>query len=548
MNRLRPFTMIGYPFHGLAVNGTLTHVTGDKPVNGDGGNIVVRHPAAPVKTRSPGQLIADAANNLEWRNYALLCGSNRAVNGGAELGSNAWLYCAPDGRTWIVTVDTSVVGDTLNVEVWRRKLFGLWKHGTPYAINDELLVTQAVQFVLPVEYVGAITANECAADAGVPYAACIVPDPAGSSVYVHVLCDNDVYDATKCQYHGDDQSLYAIIELDLSGSGDPDNGGVGISCTVPNVDLYDDLVVTRTSDKTFGQPVAIAYPDGTFTSTVSTYDDPPPAIGAGDPCPIGQTYEEVHECQPVNSGVTNQWQHGPALERHSVIHRTHHGDLVRREAENYLQLDYNHIVPGDMRRTVHWLSVDDGNNGCQWQIQGFTDEVTARQLTYAKLFGDGGFGYDFNGGQISEGAFWSYTEAYTESYSGFGTGKPCSTYGYTGSLVNVPHAAELTFSGGALTNGMTVADLDIRGGVSIWPGVIIAGWNFKKPDNSGSRVYHSTFIGLGEAGAQAMYSNDFETFAIPPGLGDVVTGWSFQPVTMEWHSSKGNPVNVYQYC
>jgi len=80
MNRLIPPQDIGMPYHGLALNGEATVGLKTVSVNGTGPCTVVRHPSAQGNRRNIRQQKRDAALGFEWRDYALLCGYNRAVN------------------------------------------------------------------------------------------------------------------------------------------------------------------------------------------------------------------------------------------------------------------------------------------------------------------------------------------------------------------------------------------------------------------------------------------------------------------------------------
>lgn len=96
----------GQPYHGLLVNGSLTLSTG----------ATIEWPGAPYGdayrfevpgtslTMDPAEVAIEAALGREWRSVALLTGHMRNY-AGIVVGSNAWLYGAPDGTVWRIECD-----------------------------------------------------------------------------------------------------------------------------------------------------------------------------------------------------------------------------------------------------------------------------------------------------------------------------------------------------------------------------------------------------------------------------------------------------------
>jgi hypothetical protein len=97
---------LGQPYHGLLVNGSLTLSTG----------ATIEWPGAPygdvyrfevpgtTLTMDPAEVAIEAALGREWRSVALLTGHMRNY-AGIVVGSNAWLYGAPDGTVWRIECD-----------------------------------------------------------------------------------------------------------------------------------------------------------------------------------------------------------------------------------------------------------------------------------------------------------------------------------------------------------------------------------------------------------------------------------------------------------
>lgn len=92
---------LGQPYHGLVVGGELTLSTGAKlPFPGSSGDCYkLEVPGTPALEMSPEEVAIEAAAGREWRTYALLSGRAR-LYGGVVVGTNAWLYAAPDGTVW----------------------------------------------------------------------------------------------------------------------------------------------------------------------------------------------------------------------------------------------------------------------------------------------------------------------------------------------------------------------------------------------------------------------------------------------------------------
>ena len=103
--------MFGHPWHGLVEDGTLTlpnAATMPYPAPtaaGEADVLAFVVPGTPPVTRSTEQAAADAAAGRQWLDYALISGRSPRRLYGKTLGGNAsWLYAAPDGSRWRVTL------------------------------------------------------------------------------------------------------------------------------------------------------------------------------------------------------------------------------------------------------------------------------------------------------------------------------------------------------------------------------------------------------------------------------------------------------------
>lgn len=104
-------TLWGHPWHGLVEDGVLTlpnAATMAYPApsgEGEADVLVFQVPGTPAVTRTPEQTAADAAAGRQWLDHAIISGrSTRRLYGQAIGGNGSWLYAAPDGSRWLVTL------------------------------------------------------------------------------------------------------------------------------------------------------------------------------------------------------------------------------------------------------------------------------------------------------------------------------------------------------------------------------------------------------------------------------------------------------------
>ncbi len=291
LNKLIPYYEIGMPYHGLAVDGTLTTSDGDKTIHAPSASgicQVVRHPLAPGVNRNTNQLARDTAKGYEWRDYALLTGLNRGVNGSqGVIGADKWLYCDAGGNTWIVGLtdyDTGVqpppvthegvtvshIGTTvthtgtlqnsqMEFYLWLEGTFG--RYGKPYPFERRFLKSLVWSPTIPSWYSGIYSAADI-----VPYVylrpESIVFEADGSAAYVNLYMDTssgtaltiarDVYYETM-PYHNDQDfsvvtgdPMIGVLRVDLTGIGDLNSNGTGIEATITkDMDFETDMVLYR---------------------------------------------------------------------------------------------------------------------------------------------------------------------------------------------------------------------------------------------------------------------------------------------------------------
>ncbi|MCB1723195.1 MAG: hypothetical protein KDJ39_05825 [Gammaproteobacteria bacterium] len=363
---LKRFTAVGMPWHGLAIDGDLSTLAGTKNITGDGDCVVVRHPSAPGANRSVAQQASDAAKGLEWRDYALLCGSTRAVNGGPVLGGTAWLYCAPDGRTWRMTAEIIEGDTTVDINVWRRELYG--RFGRNYSITDELVGTLTWAPGIPSWYSGGYTIEDVIDHIKLsvqPKNLTVSPD--GSLAYLHVYCEDFVGNLVESIYlettsagrtnrFGTTSALVGIIKIQLSGSGDPfTNGGEGITATVTEDLAFEGGLVNRAD-------LAEDPPGWSFSYFVGDHVDdltetPPPGY-PGDDCgnPQATAFVRAYTASAVAEATSLQ---GSTYTNAAILYKTPHGVVTRTIEIIDTSIDFTIDVAGSYSREYElWNCAD----------------------------------------------------------------------------------------------------------------------------------------------------------------------------------------------
>lgn len=557
MNKFVPIKTIGMPYHGLAeaLNYpsewlTLTTSDGDKLVKGNGGAVVVRHPSAPGASRTPAQQVNDTANGYEWRDYALLCGGTRAVNGGPELGRQRWLYCSADGRTWVMSVEKSVAGNVFTLEIWRRALFGYFGPNPP-SITDEKVGEVAIPFVLPSDYTGVLTAADVAASAWIDRAACTVPSPDGSSVFVHVMADEDVYWATEVVMEDKVGGTYAIVPVTISGTGDVANGGVGITASFGTVDQYDDLVIEAFRG---GSGLADRAPNDWYgwecVGGRITEDHPNPPLSAG------LTYTDTYWTEWANPNAVYGGDTGVKDHRRAVVYRTHQGDVEHAKILDWSGWIYTTVNAGRREIVSTFLSVFDyynpgtGVTHYKWQAQGsvYTDTMWWDEESRFEPQEE----VSIKVGGVEVAGRWQVKVDHRKKYYwGFVQSSSCTLWtgnnvvGTLPSDIYLPDEYESTI--GTIAPGFPMYNVDMEGDFTIYPGMIIMQFHYTKPDYSNLKRFQQVGVGIGE-NSVAKFMDEYIEFSAgvwPPPINLVQNRWAFQPVTLEGvHDTE---TGIFQY-
>jgi hypothetical protein len=253
---VKTYTQIGMPFHGRAEDGVLVTPAGNKTVCNENFEytrncLVVRHPSAPGVTRSTEQLTHDTTQGHDWRDYALLCGRQRCVNGHEPgLGPDHWLYCDTSGPTWDVSITQTNNAGTIDFKLWLNNPFG--RLGRQRSFTAQLLDTWTFTPSLPSWYGGSATVADVIAEVGF----LVYQNDAGTAAVLNVIAGAgiapDVYEES-C--YGDytgalgGPALIATANIALSGNGDLDDNGNGITGTITaDLDFETGIVTARESN------------------------------------------------------------------------------------------------------------------------------------------------------------------------------------------------------------------------------------------------------------------------------------------------------------
>lgn len=360
-NKLRPYSEIGMPYHGLATNGTLPTSNGDKSIPQPsfyGPCQVIRHPLAPGPDRNPNQVANDTAKGFDWRNYALLTGPGHGVNGSAELGSTQWLYCDAGGNTWQVGIGTVEAGQAEQVthfgEFVTHLGFDVTNTGT--LNNDELLIQVVLEKIwgrfgkvyefergllgeflwspdIPSWYGGAISAADVVAETDITRPECVVVNGSGSQALLHLfvkestqgdIISGQVYPETQPYTNGNNginpegPALIGIVGITITGIGDINDNGNGLAAVLADDSRFEsELIVSRTRGNT----------PGTGVEDWRVVRDPVP--DCPNPFPPEETTSYNPNTRIENSGDTAGTDPGTTWEYEAILYKTFDGDVRR---------------------------------------------------------------------------------------------------------------------------------------------------------------------------------------------------------------------------
>jgi len=280
------------PYHGLAESGTLSHTSGNKTIVGTGGGCIeVRNPQAPGNTRTTEQQAADTTAGLEWRDYALLCGTQHAVNGGPVLGANKWLYCDANGLTWVVGIEQTQNANSVDVALKLYAQFGAFrKQSKEFAASTLASLNWTAS--MPTWYTGVLTPSDIVYqnmyfDKG----DFIVPNTTGASTYINGYYAGGVgFEVNLMSTPAGTGSVISVLLASISGTGDPDNSGDGITATLVESHAFEGDLVTRMDyyETSTGWPTPPDYTKRSQSRT-DTFDPPEAATTPSE----GDTWQTV---------------------------------------------------------------------------------------------------------------------------------------------------------------------------------------------------------------------------------------------------------------
>jgi len=344
VNKLRPFKAQGMPWHGLATDGVLPTTVGNKTVAYDATGFVgpckaVRHPQAPGVSRNTAQVARDTAQGHTWRDYALLTGPQHNVNGGPALGADSWLYCDAGGATWVMRLEAIDNGATMTFKLWLDALFG--RSGRDRSFTPQVLATLSSWAPeIPSWYGGSYTAADVIDELIVATAETIAPSPDGASVFVNIRCTDQaicaaVYPETAEIYSRTDfwpvnDSTVAVLEIAISGLGDIDDDGNGITATLTEDMAYETGTTPLVTNRQKWTSAAWGTPYSWDLSETAQ-----PTAPTGGACPADETLEYTFTASFTNQQGDNPYATSrTGIEYDAVLYKTPDGTIERSVIEH----------------------------------------------------------------------------------------------------------------------------------------------------------------------------------------------------------------------
>lgn len=351
------------PWHGLAVNGELTTLADGiktitkSPDNFDewGPCVVVRHPSAPgASARTTEQLAKDATHGYDWRDYALLTGINKTVNGAVDLGAKSWLYIDPAGVTWLLRLDITANVNDVTFEVVRVAAFG--RFGIQRTYSDTVIASLVWAPDIPSWYTGSVTAADVVQKIDVFRHYNLCPNEDGTLAYFNIHCfdfdyNRDLYLETTPmgEYTVGDNSraLIGVLKIDVSGTGDLDNNGDGVAATcVEHYTFEGGLVTARVRE--------LATVTGSYATITNTNLSSAPAYPGDPPPDVTEPFTEVQTLTVQGQEKTDyKWQYS------AILYVTPHGEVTRTENDDYYEYK-EYIEP-------------QGQISYDWELKNFLD-------------------------------------------------------------------------------------------------------------------------------------------------------------------------------
>lgn len=539
MNRLKPPTALGLPFHGKVVGGILQTSGGPVTINdlagGRIGSVAFRVPGAPGVSRNAGQQSLDTAKGYDWQDYILLIGTRRRVSSSrVELGRNKWLYGDANGRAWIMSAAVvNISGAACELRITRGDLFGRFTVGFDYTITDEIVATYSFNAELPTGYSGGSTAAQVAAGLTVDKAAAIWPDPNGSTVHIHILTGRtDIYDAIEtATWDGTIQTPERIVTLTLSGTGDPAAGGVGISGGFTNVENYDDRIIVSQES----QPLVFSppYQTGTlcFFTVVDTVPTPPPTG-------LGQTTTNQSTGFWQKAGFFTEGLSFNSTEKEYKLLRTHSGDVVSRVNEQAASYKSIALGTGSATATANWASVySEFRDEYFWDGPTSYDNESVSNSSPVTRYQDYTGLFDITVGAITVGVdYRDYSGEYQIVCEPCGDELPGEQVYFdlqifTTCNQNQITPPENTIDGDAIQYAESAQNLEFTGQIFIWPGIVKIFTRHENATTQSTFDARDVVFGFPENGGTPAVVCDVEDIGNGAKLPQVVGSWGYNPVT-----------------
>ena len=297
-------------------------------------------------------------------------------------------------------LDVTINAADVTFEVVRVAAFG--RFGVDRTYTETVVASLTWAPDIPSWYTGAVTAADVVQKLDVFWHYNLAPNPAGTEVFFNIHCfdydyNRDLYLETTpmAEYTVGDHSraLIGVLRMTVSGAGDLDNNGNGVSATIAEHYTFEGGLVTNR--------VAASGASGTTSFVVSNNNDSIPAY-PGDP-PPEQTIPWTQTYSLAVSGLEKIVEASLAYD--AILFVTPAGEVTRSENTEYYEYR-QYIEPS-------------GSVSYSWDLKNFNDgpgssnQFTGYGWTFAYCVGWAGTGLVC---YLREGTF----ESRTINYSIFG--------------------------------------------------------------------------------------------------------------------------------
>jgi len=294
-------TQFGCPWHGVAKNGALYDTPGGTEIKAvwpqaGPATQLLKVPGIAAVTRTTEEQASDAANNFNWKNYALVAGSKLY---GQDLPANWIIYIDDNDVPWLLTFtcikDSPYSNAKFDVTLKLVALFGRFAIDPYPAINTTIATASLTSM---------------ATDGGTFISDgddCIERNSRGSEVFINIYSHHTPVEwnpgIIAVEFSGGEPSLFrrlnGVVKISISGNGSTDRStlGDGITATIIRYKYAAELYTTASSLQ--NAPPSTFDNLDTYMELTSdtTTPDPLPT----PPCPASQENVKTYVASDVSN-------------------------------------------------------------------------------------------------------------------------------------------------------------------------------------------------------------------------------------------------------